>query len=102
MDEAVLDMVRQHMRGIKAPQHHDRVYKDECMFCFAGPESPGGLYINLTTHQVWGRAGRMRRLRRSGMCGRVAPPRRICEVSSVPSILPPINRPPTATHPAGL
>lgn len=29
-----------------------QVYKDECMFCFASPQTPGGLYINLTTHQV--------------------------------------------------
>ena len=29
-----------------------QVYKDECMFCFACPQTPGGLYINLKTHQV--------------------------------------------------
>lgn len=29
-----------------------QVYKDECMFCFASPQTPGGLYINLKTHQV--------------------------------------------------
>lgn len=44
--------VRTHMREVKTPSHYDRVYKDECMFCFATAESPGGLYINLTTHQV--------------------------------------------------
>lgn len=53
MDEAVLDMVRQHMREVKTPGHHDKVYKDECMFCFAKPQTPGGLYINLKTHQAF-------------------------------------------------
>ncbi|KAL4439029.1 hypothetical protein ABPG77_006966 [Micractinium sp. CCAP 211/92] len=53
MDEAVLDQVRAHMRNVKTPSHYDRVYKDECMFCFATAESPGGLYINLTTHQAF-------------------------------------------------
>lgn len=53
MDESVLEMVQAHMRDIKAPGHYDKVYKDECMFCFAGPESPGGLFINLTTHQAF-------------------------------------------------
>ena len=53
MDESVLAAVRAHMREVKTPGHYDRVYKDECMFCFATPESPGGLYINLTTHQAF-------------------------------------------------
>ncbi|KAL4452659.1 hypothetical protein ABPG75_008321 [Micractinium tetrahymenae] len=53
MDESVLDLVRAHMREVKTPSHYDRVYKDECMFCFATAESPGGLYINLTTHQAF-------------------------------------------------
>jgi ubiquitin carboxyl-terminal hydrolase 5/13 len=26
------------------------------MFCFATPESPGGLYINLTSHQAFDQA----------------------------------------------
>lgn len=43
------------MRAVRTPTHYDRVYKDECMFCFATAESPGGLYINLTTHQVGAR-----------------------------------------------
>lgn len=53
MDESVLDQVRAHMRAVRTPTHYDRVYKDECMFCFATAESPGGLYINLTTHQAF-------------------------------------------------
>ena len=47
-----MSAVRAHMRGLKAPGHHDKVYKDECMFSFSTPESPGGLYINLRTFQV--------------------------------------------------
>ncbi|PSC74028.1 ubiquitin carboxyl-terminal hydrolase 5 isoform X1 [Micractinium conductrix] len=52
VDDVVLQMVRQHMRDVKEPGHYDKVFKDECMFCFATPETPGGLYINLTTHQA--------------------------------------------------
>ena len=51
MEEAIA-AVRAHMRGLRPPGHHDKVYKDECMFSFATPESPGGLYINLKTFQV--------------------------------------------------
>ncbi|EFN51528.1 hypothetical protein CHLNCDRAFT_33094 [Chlorella variabilis] len=53
VDDSVLDLVRKHMREVKVPGNYDRVYKDECMFCFASPESPGGLYINLATHQAF-------------------------------------------------
>ena len=49
-----LDAVRAHMRGLRPPGHHEKVFKDECMFSFSSPESPGGLYINLKTFQVHG------------------------------------------------
>ncbi len=32
--------------------HPFQVYKDECMFSYDSPESPGGLYVNLNTLQV--------------------------------------------------
>jgi ubiquitin carboxyl-terminal hydrolase 5/13 len=51
--EDVLDKVRVGMRGLKAPGHYDKVYKNECMYTFDTPESPGGLYVNLKTWQVW-------------------------------------------------
>lgn len=54
--EHVLDAVRAGMRGLQAPGHFDKVYKDECMFSFDTPESPGGLYINLKSWQVRGQA----------------------------------------------
>ena len=50
--EELLARARAAMRAIKAPGHHDKVYKDECMFSFDTPESPGGLFINLRTWQV--------------------------------------------------
>lgn len=57
VDEGVLELVRAHMKeDARAPGHFDPVYKEECMFCFAGPESPGGLYINLRTHQAFDEA----------------------------------------------
>lgn len=52
VDEAVLDRVRQGMRGLKAPSHYDKVYKEECMYSFDTPFSPGGLYVNLKSFQV--------------------------------------------------
>ena len=50
--EEVLSAVRANMRGLRAPGHHEMVFKDECMFSFESPESTGGLYINLRTFQV--------------------------------------------------
>ena len=50
--ESVLALVRAGMRDLKAPGHYDKVYKEECMFSFDTPESPGGLFINLRTYQV--------------------------------------------------
>lgn len=52
VSEAVLDAVRAGMRGLQPPKHFDKVYKDECMFSFDTPESPGGLFVNLKTYQV--------------------------------------------------
>ncbi|CAG9463821.1 unnamed protein product [Pedinophyceae sp. YPF-701] len=50
MDESeAMALLRSHMEGIRAPGAYDRVYKDECMYSFATPESPGGLFINLST-----------------------------------------------------
>lgn len=50
--EEVLDKVRAGMRGLQPPGHYDKVYKDECMYSFDTPESPGGLYVNLKSFQV--------------------------------------------------
>jgi len=52
VEEAVLDLVRAGMRGLKAPGHYDKVFKEECMYSFDTPFSPGGLYVNLKTFQV--------------------------------------------------
>eukprot|EP00775_Hariotina_reticulata_P013148 gene13148-13278_t len=52
--ESVLDLVRVGMRGLKAPGFFDKVYKDECMYSFDTPESPGGLYVNLKSYQGFG------------------------------------------------
>lgn len=52
LDEAVLAAVRTAMKTIKVAGHHDRVYKEECCYSFDTPESPEGLFVNLTTLQV--------------------------------------------------
>ncbi|KAJ9512241.1 hypothetical protein QJQ45_012796 [Haematococcus lacustris] len=51
VDEASLAKVRAHMGSVRIPAHHDKVYKDECMFSFDTPESPGGLFVSLTSFQ---------------------------------------------------
>lgn len=38
---------------LRKPAHGDRVYKDECMFSFATPLTPGGIYLNLATFQAF-------------------------------------------------
>lgn len=52
VDESVLALVRAHMRSVKVASAQDKVYKEECVFSFDSPESPAGLFINLTTFQV--------------------------------------------------
>eukprot|EP00927_Polykrikos_kofoidii_P060111 TRINITY_DN55174_c0_g1_i1.p1 TRINITY_DN55174_c0_g1~~TRINITY_DN55174_c0_g1_i1.p1 ORF type:complete len:864 (+),score=183.87 TRINITY_DN55174_c0_g1_i1:104-2593(+) len=37
------------MAGVKAPQHYEKVYKDECVFTFDTPFSEGGLAVNMKT-----------------------------------------------------
>ncbi|GLI59780.1 hypothetical protein VaNZ11_001743 [Volvox africanus] len=54
VDEAALVRVRQQMHAVRVPLYGDKVYKDECMFTYDSPESPGGLYVNLTTFQGFG------------------------------------------------
>ncbi|KAI8465117.1 MAG: hypothetical protein J3K34DRAFT_473698, partial [Monoraphidium minutum] len=54
LDEALLDRVRAGMRGLMAPGHYDKVYKEECVYSFDTPFSPGGLYVNLKTFQGFG------------------------------------------------
>uniref|UniRef100_A0A0G4HCV6 Ubiquitin carboxyl-terminal hydrolase n=1 Tax=Chromera velia CCMP2878 TaxID=1169474 RepID=A0A0G4HCV6_9ALVE len=44
------------MSSVKKPTSYDRVYKDECMFSFSTPESPGGLFVNLSTWKAFGEA----------------------------------------------
>jgi ubiquitin carboxyl-terminal hydrolase 5/13 len=52
-DDLALQLVSGRLQDLKVPTVHDRVYKDECMFCFATSESPGGLFINLQTLQAF-------------------------------------------------
>uniref|UniRef100_A0A061RBY0 Ubiquitin carboxyl-terminal hydrolase n=1 Tax=Tetraselmis sp. GSL018 TaxID=582737 RepID=A0A061RBY0_9CHLO len=51
--EVLLDVIRAHMGSVRTPGHHDKVYKEECMYSFDTPESPGGLYISLSTFQAF-------------------------------------------------
>ncbi|GFR49486.1 hypothetical protein Agub_g11425, partial [Astrephomene gubernaculifera] len=66
VDEAVLALVRRHMHAVRVPSYNDKVYKDECMFSYDSPESPGGLYVNLTTFQGFGESFLPLDHRRSG------------------------------------
>lgn len=53
MDPEILDLVRSAMGTVRVPGPTDKVYKDECGFSFATPDSQGGLYINLATFQAF-------------------------------------------------
>lgn len=48
------ELLRGVMASARVPTSRDRVHKDECMFTFDTPESPGGLYTSLTTWQSFG------------------------------------------------
>ncbi|KAK0162621.1 hypothetical protein PV327_006386 [Microctonus hyperodae] len=39
----------QHLNTIKIPQRDDKIYKDECIYCFDTPDSSSGLFVSLTT-----------------------------------------------------
>ena len=52
VDEAILARVRAAMRSAKVAGHHDKVHKDECVYSFDSPESPGGVFVNLSTFLV--------------------------------------------------
>ncbi|KAG2446804.1 hypothetical protein HYH02_008364 [Chlamydomonas schloesseri] len=54
VDEATLAAVRAHMKSVRIPGFHDKVYKDECVFSYDDPESPGGLYVSLSSFQGFG------------------------------------------------
>ena len=47
MDEALLCRVRSHLASVRVPSNYDKVYKDECMYSFATPESEHGLFVNM-------------------------------------------------------
>jgi ubiquitin carboxyl-terminal hydrolase 5/13 len=49
-----MEAIRAGMASIRVPGRRDRVFKDECMFSFDTPESPGGLFTSLTTWQSFG------------------------------------------------
>jgi ubiquitin carboxyl-terminal hydrolase 5/13 len=51
MDDTILQTVRHELPNVKVPSSYSRVYKDECVYSFATPESQEGIYVNLNTWQ---------------------------------------------------
>lgn len=51
MDAALLDRIRSHLSEVKVPSNYDKVYKDECMYSFASPESTDGIFVNMNNWQ---------------------------------------------------
>jgi ubiquitin carboxyl-terminal hydrolase 5/13 len=49
MDAGVLAEIRAALPKVKVPTSYDRVYKDECLFSFATPESADGIFVNLNS-----------------------------------------------------
>ncbi|KZC06438.1 PREDICTED: ubiquitin carboxyl-terminal hydrolase 5 [Dufourea novaeangliae] len=44
-----MEELMKHLHKIRVPQKHDKIYNDECVYSFDTPDSPTGLYVNLTT-----------------------------------------------------
>jgi ubiquitin carboxyl-terminal hydrolase 5/13 len=51
MEPALLDRIRSHLSEVKVPSNYDKVYKDECMYSFASPESQDGIFVNMKNWQ---------------------------------------------------
>ncbi|KAK3861727.1 hypothetical protein Pcinc_032343 [Petrolisthes cinctipes] len=63
-----MEKLSQHFKNIRVPQGGDKVYKDECMFCFDTPESETGVYVCLGTFLGWCREHVPKYSQRSGKC----------------------------------
>ncbi|XP_027194860.2 ubiquitin specific protease 5 [Dermatophagoides pteronyssinus] len=50
-----LDLILPHLSDIRIPTTGDKVYKDECVYCFDTPSSPDGIYICMKTFLGLGR-----------------------------------------------
>ncbi|XP_017890085.1 ubiquitin carboxyl-terminal hydrolase 5 [Ceratina calcarata] len=50
-----MEELMKHLSKIRIPQKTDKIYKDECVYSFDTPDTPTGLYINLTTFLGLGR-----------------------------------------------
>lgn len=42
----ILPLLRNEMGKMRIPHHHDKVYKDECVYSFDSPYSDSGLFVN--------------------------------------------------------
>jgi len=51
--DVALEKAKGLMSAAKAPQHYDKVFKDECVFTFDTPFSEDGLAVNLKTWQSY-------------------------------------------------
>ncbi|XP_055909044.1 ubiquitin carboxyl-terminal hydrolase 5 [Eupeodes corollae] len=50
----MMDVLQKHLSKIRVPCENQSIYKDECMFSYDNPETPTGLYVNLTTFLSFG------------------------------------------------
>ncbi|KAH9526542.1 Ubiquitin carboxyl-terminal hydrolase 5 [Dermatophagoides farinae] len=50
-----LDLIVPHLSDIRIPNTTDKIYKDECVYCFDTPNSPDGIYICMKTFLGLGR-----------------------------------------------
>ncbi|OTF76353.1 ubiquitin carboxyl-terminal hydrolase 5-like protein, partial [Euroglyphus maynei] len=50
-----LDLILPHLGDIRIPNAGDKIYKDECVYCFDTPASPDGIYICMKTFFGLGR-----------------------------------------------
>lgn len=63
-----MEKIRSHFSKIRVPKGGDRVYKDECLYSFASPESETGLYVCLNTFLGWSREHVEKYSQKTGNC----------------------------------
>ncbi|CAD5112680.1 DgyrCDS1901 [Dimorphilus gyrociliatus] len=62
------EILQPHLSKVRVPKGGDKVYKDECVYSFDSPESPGGLYVCMNTFIGLGKTYVSRHAERTGNC----------------------------------
>lgn len=63
-----MEFLRPHLNKIRTPIPNEKIYKDECVFCFDTPESENGLFVCMNTFLGFGRNYVESHCRKTGSC----------------------------------